>query len=168
MTPKKIAIIALTVIALIVFNRSSVSVKSAEQVDFESWLVGVEKVFQSAEPLPETEGVITVRVKSEIRSRPFEWTLSSSNSSPDQNDKLLRILALLRESNVFTGPLGSRSTNSNRIQIDVNQGQRSFSALITEEDVALNVKAQNMLKLFELAAISSKLEVVKNIAEAAQ
>lgn len=143
----RIIIVLAVVAVLIAFNLQTSSTKSKLETDFETWLESYENLPSEARA---NAGAAHVTIKSKIPAFQISWQLQEGNDS-SANDKLRRILDLLREANLYSvGKVTDVSESSDGLVLTAGDAKNVFRVMLSEDDILSNVKAQNMLKLFQI------------------
>lgn len=148
MKGKFIAIIAAAIV-LTVFNATSRPIRTQEQKAFDTWLESMEESLRSGSNDSNSSAPISIKIRSDSSKRKFAWELSTSEGG-ERTEQVLRILRLAREGDVFSRDSG----DSGEVELNVTQGEKSFSTRLSEDLISRNPQAGNLVKLFELFASS--------------
>jgi hypothetical protein len=144
------AVVVLVAIALFFVINSGGSVpKDPRQVEFESWL----KRIESASPPVQTklqEHPIRVTLSSDYPEFRADWKLETSGTPNDA--RVLRILQLAREGNLFSLGHDLPNTASPAIHFLVERNGVKFDVRFTREEIDGNLQAHSLFKLFEIYA----------------
>jgi hypothetical protein len=143
----KIIAAALTVAALVIFNRGLAPTRSTEQVRFDTWLSAVEPQLIDGDP-PRIEVALT------LPGAAGRMDVSSKTSAA----QALRLLQLVREGNLLS--LGSARSSgdaeaappADKVALMVRAEQQNFLAWIDRASLEGRPQGQLMLKLSEVFA----------------
>lgn len=130
------------------FNARSRPLETELQASFGEWHDQISKQYAPNE-IP-TGLSISLEVSGPT---PGHWILPGLGgaSGQDAKVKLRRILDMIRES-AFFGLKPSSSDSSSLIKLTVSDPNRTFDLAVQIEEVEASIRAQNMIKLFELYA----------------
>ena len=140
--------------------------RSAKQRTFDRWITAIEKNYLLP---PEKGGVsaeellrnVKITVSGNGPQGSLAWKIDGHEDLPtltaglpsdklDQQSKILRLLSLLREANIFTTiEEYQENPSESRISITVVTSDNTFNSEITEGMIAQNLPAQVMLRLFK-------------------
>lgn len=143
------ALFLLIFVALYAYNRNARPLKTTVQVGYEAWLRKAELSLKNADAeFPD----VTIRLASNKASAPLNWELST-HGRPGDTAKLLRILRLIREANVFSaGSSLFDRKSAGPVMVSVSAGAEMFKADMTEEQLSEEPAGPVFLKLFEIYA----------------
>ena len=79
-----------------------------------------------------------------------EPKISNKDDVLQAEARILRILNLLRQSNLFSLEEDSEIAPQPSLKVLVSDGEKEFEVAIAEKDISHNVSAQSMLKLFQV------------------
>lgn len=155
-TPK-LLVATITVILLFVgFNAFQPPLESVQEAAFNKWYEqhvahGTQKPSLQSDA---TLSTITVSVSVyEIRQKNVvaSWSIPRPHATPMSDyDMLLRVLQLIRESNLFHLKPDTRSSGEGlSISISIKTPQQSFQTTIPMESAQESIQLKNLLKLLE-------------------
>lgn len=153
----KVAAALLTALLIVWFNVNRISGKSRMQEEFEMWLGTFDRPHLSGENIAGVE----VSVKGDATANPpINWQLATGNEV--QNERVLRILQLAREGNLFTRGRKPEPPDSapgrSELDLTVAQGTYRFSTRIPRTELETSPQAMLFLKLFDQFQASMKQE----------
>ncbi len=169
---KVITAIALILIALL-FAHSQRPERSQQQNDFDSWLSVKEQTLSEiasdsksaratsalggTSPLPTLSLKMALPESGEVRSY-----VLGSRSTPEQSSKILRLLQLMREADIFSEGSTSGNSDSSGITISIKDGTVSFQSSLPPKTVQSNLKTMLLLRLFKEFAEQNQESVPAN------
>jgi len=136
----------LAVIALIVFNRSQPrEVRTPAQISFDGWLVEFRERVKQARAAASAPPPIVVKLTSPAPGAAPE--LSFALTTDTFVDKMLRLLELTREANLFSRYPGNDAA---KWVFSIEDGASTFAASLSYKAVESDVQAANLLKLLQV------------------
>lgn len=141
----KFAVIAIVLLTLADFNLRSFKFVSSEHRNYQRWLSDLDSKL-----LNDPAKVKDLEISAQINSIFYKLTLNS----PEDSDSFLRILELVRESEVLSLDDSAESSN---IKLYISGLGQHFSTIIPEEIATNDKKIQLLFKLLQL-----KSEPVEN------
>lgn len=144
----KALIVAIGALLFYFINSNQPAPKNPRQVAFDSWLQPVQLGLQSANgERPTSARPISLQFVSSYPEFPAEWKLLADGAD-DRDRKVLRILELAREGEVFALP--PPPGNQPSMSLSVTRDDTAFTARFTRAQIEGNLQAQAMLKLLEV------------------
>ena len=139
-------LLAATVLALFAYNRTIRPLKTPLQVRYDAWLTNTEKLLKKKNAeLP----VVSISLVSKDTEPALNWMLST----PKDGDKMLRVLRLIGEANLFSaGASLFRKNSEGPITLSVTTANDSFKASMRREDLLAPPAGAVFMKLFEVYA----------------
>ncbi len=164
----RFAVIALTAWLLYWINFVDTTTRSLEQNRYEAWLQEVENVVFAPTQAPKTSAPIadladvTVSIATQIDQSLLKWRVSTDqlrstpapsqvSEEPSADSRMLRILGLIRESNLFSLPQ-TQSAEIPALELEVTTKQGKFKQSFALSSIDKNVPAQLLLKLLQIYA----------------
>ncbi|MBN8548492.1 MAG: hypothetical protein J0M12_04165 [Deltaproteobacteria bacterium] len=145
---KAVVLIAAAFLFLAI-NRNQSVPKDPRQVEFETWLTTVESAGPSAQEKLQQQP-ISIALTSEYPEFLADWKLTSNGSAADA--RVMRMLQLAREGNLFSLGAATPPNASPLLRLKIERENRIFTVAFTREEIAQNLQAQSLLKLFEVYA----------------
>lgn len=152
MISKERAKLFVTIAAVAMFfaiNSNNGVPKDPRQVEFESWLSRVESASAPVQQKLQ-EHPIRVALKSDYPEFSADWKLATAGGPNDA--RVLRILQLAREGNLFSLGHDLPTQTSPAIQFSVERDAQKFLVAFTRDELTQNLQAQSLVKLFEVYA----------------
>jgi hypothetical protein len=132
---------------LIVNNKSGPQ-RSALQVAFDGWLHQLKLVLDSEVEQPRP--AVKIELQSTYPELQAAWTLTTAGGA-DLERKVLRLLELTSEANIFSLPAPKRD-NGPLVTLVVEEGSHRFMYKFEKTSIDGSVAAQSLFKLFQLYA----------------
>ena len=149
----KAALLLTVVLMFVALNKgSSTPPKTVQQANFESWLTAFETDVRRSENPQMLIPAVRLSLSSEDQSAPFSFQISN-NDSAESAERLVRLLDLLEEAQVFN-TYRWEGDGSEKAKIVVDTGKETFRAHLPLPAGNLDVRVQTMLKLFQLYALN--------------
>ncbi|MDC0358421.1 hypothetical protein OAO01_06360 [Oligoflexia bacterium] len=145
------AVIVTIAVVLYVYNSNLGPQKSAMQREYETWLQGTEVDLFYRRSSKEATPRITIKLLSSLPTMPGTWTLALSpkNDSKSMRDKIIRILQLVREADLFARK--DRPQQLDQMLTFVIEGSgKTFQSYIFKDDTKSNVRLQTLMRLFKI------------------
>ena len=165
--------VVLTVSAVFLINFSYHRPKSGEQIRFESWLQDLEQrsldflrvhADQRRKRISPASSV-EIGLRSSSPTVPFRWTVRGKSAAPGRTQgssaankeslppppgRVLRLLTLIREANLFSLSASSQPLESEDVELVVQDGMNVFSTAFNPDDFEGNSAATLLVKLIQL------------------
>jgi hypothetical protein len=150
----KALIVAVGALLFYFINSGQPAPKDPRQIAFENWLQPVQLSLQdkTGERSTSTQP-ISIQFVSSYAEFPAEWKLIADGAE-DRDRKVLRILELAREGEVFALP--PPPGNQPSMSLNVARSDKAFTARFTRTQIEGNLQAQAMLKLLEVYAAEAQ------------
>ena len=139
------------------FARMLPGARSENQQAFDEWLGAREKVYLAATqrtPSPGAEQVNLPMISLEVVPTDRPTTARFALGQGADPERLLRLLRLMRDANIFTlGDKSDQAEGAGSFTVKVQEGETVFNARFGQDDIEDSVQARTMLKLFEQFAV---------------
>lgn len=154
--PKIVVATVATILLFIGFNAYQPSLENIQEAEFNSWY---EETITKRTAKPQLQGDTTPSavavsiIVNEIQSKNViaQWNIPRTHvASSSDYDMLLRVLQLIKESNLFhLKPVTRSSGKEFSVSITVKTPQQSFQTTISMQAVEESIQLRNLLKLLE-------------------
>ena len=145
--------VALSAIALVIFNLGRDVVGSPQQADFEDWYTLAVPSIEATQP--GSAAVADIRVTVAVGgTRHNQWTVpATSLADSEERSRLVRVLQLLKESQVFgLRSLNQAESSAETVSITVTDKEKAFRTIIPLEATTRNIQLKNLLALLDVFA----------------
>lgn len=138
----QIGIIVLSLVVLAIFNTNLRPGISEEQAQYNQWLASVEATSPNLPP-------VALRLWRTDDAAGPDWKLKSS-SDAQLSEHILRLLQLVREAELFSKEkIAKPGFEQGFINLEIEGLERHFLARVPEAFIRSNIRAQNLLRLFQ-------------------
>lgn len=146
----KIGVICAAAILFVCINLNRPAPKDPRQVEFEKWLHPIEEESNaSSGDRALQRSPIQLHFVSEYPEFLADWKFVTSGD-PDGDNKIVRILELAREGEVFALAAPQPPPGEPSMQLVAERNGKSFSSRFSRSAVEKNLQLQSMIKLLEI------------------